>query len=221
MEIPRERWNEMVSQIEVDYPEKPMHSYPNWQMELEMQCFSENIIAAKKIQNELVLREQRADWSEAERERRKAEVEMVSLDEGGEVYVQTINTRRKYAPRYVANFCNPTISCIKNCETKEIAYILTLRVSGRIRKVIVEGSNAGNESYFLERLNSVGADFLCDRKEQRMRYTAQLWNMLLATVDEPIPVVPRKGWYIDERSQIKFEEEEDKTWDYLMQKKSL
>lgn len=167
-----------------------------------------------KIQTALYLQEKRAELSEVERERRKAQVDIVEIDDAGNVTVRTSNTRKMYKERKLCNFSNPTLKILSNGKSK--MYCISFVIKKTSKEIFILESDAGNGKLLLQKFNAVGADFLMDKVGKKINAALQLLALLLKNASEEIILPPEPGWYNDAFGKIKFCTLEGLSWKTLM-----
>ena len=190
--------------------------YPSCSIEPSVSIFQgiwdTEIKAQRRLQEKQAELNLLADFNEAERERRKAEVEDITMDEDGKLLVRTENTRLAYKDRRLANFCKPRLIRVINATTKEQGFILSINIDDRRRTFPILSKDISNAEIILKKLNSVGADFLTDKRTRKKKYAAMLMVLLLRQEVKSLCIANEKGWFFDLSHKIKFCEEENHTW---------
>ena len=156
----------------------------------------------------LDLEEAKADLREAFREKQKARVEIIAVDDRGDLVIEILNTRNEYAPRSGANFKNPKLSTYVNELTGEIAYMITLEINDEEKKIWMNKEEIGDAKILLKKFNSIGANFLTNKQSLKKDYVQQLWTLMLRACPTSNIVSNNLGWNIDCEGNFKFVEEE-------------
>ena len=156
----------------------------------------------------LDLEEAKADLREALREKQKARVEIIAIDDRGDLVIETLNTRNTYAPRSGANFKNPKLSTYVNELTKETIYLISLEIDDEEKKIWMTKEELGDAEILLKKLNAVGANFFTNKQSMKKDYVQQLWTLLMRTRPTSNIVSNNLGWNKDGEGKLKFVEGE-------------
>lgn len=171
----------------------------------QMKLQEEDQRLAIRENHQISLYQKKIQIKEAERERRKSQIDLVEMSADGVLTVRTENLQMATPQRMVCNFKNPEIFVFKRLENREeMRYLFSFECAGEIRKVWLEKEKVGNGNYLLKQLASVGGQILGENLGKRKEYATQIVAMAVTNskVTEYIP--DKKGWYIDEKNNVKF-----------------
>ena len=167
-----------------------------------------NNVYEDMLQRERLL--QKADFAEAERERRKAQMDMLELDEDGSLSMRTINTRKNYPASPAANFTEPRLTILRHDD--ERVYLISLCIGKQRKQIYVGEDSAGDGRILLKKLNSIGADFLVQKMTRKRNAAEQMLSILLRKNPEEFEIPALPGWYKDKEGNMNFWREEYLTW---------
>ena len=156
--------------------------------------------------------EEKIKLREAERERKKAVIDVLGISDDGTIYSETKNTWNEFQKRSITNFSSPNLKIFKNLETGERVFIVSITIGTITKSFLMEESECGDAKILLKKLNADGADFLSRRQTEKKIFAIQLWSTLLRKNPEEITICNEIGWYKNSDGNIKFALEEDMTW---------
>ena len=171
----------------------------------------------ERIENDREIMLARAEVREEIREKDKAIVDMVAIDPRGILTIETVNTRKKYAPRVGANFFHPKLDIFINEISGEKIYKVSFRVNQKEEFIVLSESEAGDPKVFLKKLNSVGANFAVKKTSEKKEFATQLWSLLLSNASITREIPDRVGWHKNSDGEIKFHEEGTLVWKFLIE----
>lgn len=149
---------------------------------------------------------------EAERERRRAVIDVLAIDDNGEIAVETKNTWNMYSKKKVANFSHPTLKIYRNASSGERRFLISVTIGNEVKSIWIEEKDCGKAKVLLEKFNASGAEFFCRKQAEKKDLIIQLWAALLRDTPEEIICRERLGWYRDDNGKYKFNREESLTW---------
>lgn len=165
-----------------------------------------------KYERELESIEQKIKLREAERERKKAVIDVLTIDDRGEISIETKNTWNTYPNRNVANFTKPSLKILMNEITGEKKFLLTITLNEKQRNIWIDEAECGNAKIILEKLNAIGAEFYSRKQSEKKAFVTQLWSILYRNNPEILILADAPGWKKDRDGKLRFEEEEKATW---------
>lgn len=149
---------------------------------------------------------------EAERERKRAVVDILAIEDNGEISVETKNTWNLYSKKKVANFSHPTLKIFKNASTNERRFLISVTIGDEVKSIWVEETDCGKAKVLLEKFNASGAEFFSRKQTEKKDLIIQLWAALLRNHPEEIICRDRLGWYKDDKGKFDFNRKENATW---------
>lgn len=149
---------------------------------------------------------------EAERERKRSVVDILGIDENGDISVETKNTWNVYPKKKIANFSHPTLKIYTNASTGERRFLVSVTIGNKRKSIWLEETDCGNAKTLLERFNAIGAEFFSRRQTEKKDLIIQLWATLLRDNPEEIICRDRLGWYQDDKGKLKFNRKEGSAW---------
>ena len=149
---------------------------------------------------------------EAERERRRAVIDVLAIDDNGEIAVETKNTWNMYSKKKVANFSHPTLKIYRNASSGERRFLISVTIGNEVKSIWIEEKDCGKAKVLLEKFNASGAEFFCRKQAEKKDLIIQLWAALLRDTPEEIICRERLGWYRDDNGKYKFNREESLSW---------
>ena len=159
----------------------------------------------------------RAEVREEIRERDKAIMDVVAIDENGVVAIEVINTRKKYTRRSGTNFQRPKLTVFINESTGQKVYGISIEIGNQKPIIWLDQSEVADAKKMLKKFNAVGADFLTNKNSLKKEYITQLWGVLLRDKVSIIFVPENLGWSKDKKGNIKFVEV-SQTWKDMIKK---
>lgn len=189
--------------------------YPNFQEEQMKASINVQADYAKK-QNSMnyhyQLLEMKSLYHEQERELRKTQCEVLTINSEGEVNVETKNLRTKKIERQITNFSHPElIKYVRASNPQEKIYLITIDLNEKICKIFLAPEKSGSSTYLLNKFAEVGGVFFGRKISDQKAYARQLMTLLIRNCKEKIIVPDQRGWYIDEHEKIRFF---DKKWSW-------
>ncbi len=178
-------------------------------------CREIELVKAKEVAKNAVrleaqtLREER---KEAEKERKRAIFQEIEILESGEIGVITRNLRIEAIPRKITNMTNPQLKIFKRAEDlDQTVYCINCQVGNREIEVFLNVDMAGNSSYLLRKLNSVGIVFEAKMSTAKM-LIQQLMSILIYNC-QSVKILPDEpGWLRNSDGKFEFFGEGDLTW---------
>lgn len=153
--------------------------------------------------------QQKSLLAEEERERKKSQCDLLSVDESGNIRIQTTNLRINANARKVANFTNPEITILERLENEmEKLYLFNCNMSDDdLRYAMLDYTKCGSPTYVLKKWAAIGAEILAPTLAVKKQYALQLLALLIHNSNRRIKLPDRRGWYVDENDEIKFFQE--------------
>lgn len=159
----------------------------------------------------------RAEVREEIRERDKAIMDVVAIDENGVVAIEVINTRKKYARRSGTNFQRPELTVFINESTGQKVYGISIEIGNQKPTIWLGQAEVADAKKMLKKFNAAGADFLTNKNSLKKEYITQLWGVLLRDKVSIIFVPENLGWSKDKNGNLKFVEV-SQTWKDMIKK---
>lgn len=154
------------------------------------------------------LRYRRREW---ERELRKSQCEIITIEEGA-VVSKTLNLRIDSQPRRVTNFSNPSLTKVVHAENPyEHIYLFRAEIVGKYNEILLLEEKMSKSQYIIKKLAQIGAEFYGTEKQEK-NYALKVMRKLIREVADIIWIPEETGWYISGNGQIKFYERGKMTW---------
>lgn len=186
-----------MNECEQNFHQQVVSSQMKLQEENQRLAMKENYLISM-YQKKLLLKEE-------ERERRKSQIDLVEMSVDGILSVRTQNLQMDARRRMVCNFKNPEIFVFKRLENSdEMQYLFSFECAGEIKKVWLQKEKVGNAKYLLKQLASVGGQILGENPSRCKEYAVQIVAMAVTNSKITEYVPDKKGWYIDEKNNLKF-----------------
>lgn len=197
-------------------PDKPNFTYNYGGLEVKA---LETVLESQiKIQHAAERMEMASLHSEIERERRKAQIELLEISGDGELMAYTANTRRKYPARSVCNMKSPAIIRYFIREKAIELYEISFTVGSERKKIFVQSENLGTPEYLLRKFTSAGVYFYQDKKSHKLNHMRQFIALMMSRPVETIEIPVRSGWFVTADKKIRFWDKEELTWQNIMKK---
>lgn len=183
----------------------PMQQQQQDQWRMESRIYEDGAKTFQRNAQKLSFQRDKAILKEAERERIRSQCEMVSVDENGNVSVQTQNLQYAVPKRKVVNFVHPEI--IKLCRisnAEERLYLFHFDLQEEIRSVLLWPDKCGSPTYLLKKISAEGGYVMGNTLAKRKEYVIQLLTLLIGRSKERFYLPDRRGWYLDENGKIQF-----------------
>ena len=156
-------------------------------------------------QKKLYLEQQKMLLKEAERERKKAQCEVVSIDQNGNVLVETKNLQIAQSKRLVTNFTNPEIIILyRIMNPEEKRYLLCFDLIGETHYTMLCPEKCGNPTYLRKKTIASGGYVMGNNIAKQKEYLTQLIALLISQVKDKHYLADDRGWYLDEKGKLKF-----------------
>ena len=154
---------------------------------------------------QLSLYQKKIQIREAERERKKSQIDLVELSQDGILTVRTKNLQMDAPIRMVCNFFHPEIVIYKRCKNpEEVMYQLHFELSKTIKFVWLKKENVGNSSYIMKKITATGGQIMGENVAKRKEYAIQIVSLAIINAHTEIFIPDDRGWYIDENAKLKF-----------------
>lgn len=158
-----------------------------------------------RLQRQAVCLHQKSLAAEEERERKKAQCDLLAIDESGNIQVQTMNLRITAYARKVTNFSQPQIIVFERLGKEEPKInVFFCCIQNEDRFVMLDSRRCGNPTYVLKKWASIGAEIFAPTLATKKQYAMQLMALLLQARDTPSKLPDRRGWYKNENGEIHF-----------------
>ena len=159
----------------------------------------------RRFQRQISYLQQKSFLAEEERERKKAQCDLLSIDDGGNIRVQTTNLRINVDERRVANFSNPEISIFERLENaEEKIYLFNCNIQEDVRYTMLDYTKCGSPTYILKKWTSIGAEIFAATLAVKKQYALQLVTLLIQNAERREKLPDRRGWYETENGEIRF-----------------
>ncbi len=156
-------------------------------------------------QKKLYLEQQKMLLKEAERERKKAQCEVVCVDQNGEVFVETKNLQIAQSRRLVTNFTHPKIIILcRIMNQEENIYLFEFDLNEEIRYAMLCPEKCGSPTYLRKKIAASGGYVMGNTPAKQKEYLAQLITILISKAKEKKYLPDCRGWYLDENRKLGF-----------------
>lgn len=136
-------------------------------------------------QKKLYLEQQKMLLKEAERERKKAQCEVVCVDQNGEVFVETKNLQIAQSRRLVTNFTHPKIIILcRIMNQEENIYLFEFDLNEEIRYAMLCPEKCGSPTYLRKKIAASGGYVMGNTPAKQKEYLAQLITILISKAKE-------------------------------------
>lgn len=143
----------------------------------------------------------RDDHREAER----AIIEVVEVDDTGNLYLLTKNTVVDAKPRWVSNMTSPAIVKITNGTREFCCFLLTCKIADKVVKIFLSPEKISRGDYLKNKLLNEGVIFRAGSAEKEKRLLQDLLARLIRDCTCEVVVPDREGWYKDGENFIHVE----------------
>lgn len=159
----------------------------------------------RRLQRNISYLQQKSIIAEEERERKKAQCDFLSIDDNGNIRMQTTNLRINVNARRVANFSHPEITIFERLKNEnEKIYLFSCNILDDLRYVMFDYTKCGSSTYILKKCAAIGAEIFAPTLAIKKRYALQMLALLLQKPNARIKLPDRRGWYIDENGKLQF-----------------
>lgn len=183
------------------YPNSLAEEQGKMQLRIQEEAAKIDLRNRKKLDFE----HQKVVLKEAEREKKKAQYEMVCIDQNGEVLVETKNLQIPQIRRKVVNFTHPEIIIffrIMNPEEK--IYLLCFDVNNETHYAMICPEKCGNPTYLRKKIIASGGYVMGNNIAKQKEYLTQLIALLISQAKDKHYLADDRGWYLDEKGKLKF-----------------
>lgn len=152
---------------------------------------------------------------EKERERKKSQVECVTINEEGIPVVYTKNVVCGRTDRKITNLLQ--LEIIRICCAEDIdkkMHILTAKINSEEKWCVLAPDKCGSGAYVIRALASIGGTIIAKKLSLQKVYAVQLITLLLTTSTRQVVVPRKKGWYTED-NRVRFFDN-DYTWERLV-----
>lgn len=158
-----------------------------------------------RLQRKLQFMQQKSLMAEEERERKKSQCDLLSIDESGIIRVQTTNLRINADARRVANFSHPEILVFERLKNDaEKIYLFCCNIQGDIRYALFDYTKCGSPTYIIKKIAAIGAEIFAPTLAEKKKYVLQLVTLLIQNAERREKLPDRRGWYTDENGELHF-----------------
>ncbi len=159
----------------------------------------------RRLQRKLQFLQQKSFLAEEECERKKSQCDLLSIDESGNIRIQTTNLRIDANARKVVNFTHPEITILERMENEtEKIYLFTCNMVDDLRYAMFDYTKCGSPTYVLKKWAAIGAEIFAPTLAVKKQYALQLLALLIHNANRRKKLPDRRGWYVDENDEIKF-----------------
>lgn len=159
----------------------------------------------RRLQRKLQFLQQKSFLAEEDRERKKSQCDLLSIDESGNIRVQTTNLRIDANARKVANFTQPEITILERLENEtEKIYLFTCNMLDDLRYAMFDCTKCGSPTYVLKKWAAIGVEIFAPTLAVKKKYALQLMTLLIHNANRREKLPDRRGWYIDENGKLQF-----------------
>lgn len=159
----------------------------------------------RRLQRNLSYLQQKAFLSEEERERKKSQCDLLSIDDGGNIRVQTTNLRIDANARRVANFSHPEILIFERLENEEEkVYLFCCNIQKDEKYTMLDYTKCGSPTYIIKKFATIGAEIFAPTLAVKKQYALQLVTLLIQNAERREKLPDCRGWYETECGEIRF-----------------
>lgn len=156
--------------------------------------------------------ERRLRLREEAKEKARAVVEVLDVDDNGRLFVISKNTTVAAKPRGITNMSRPEIIIIRCTNPlKPACYKLTCKIADKKACLFLASEKVGKGNYLLNKLISAGIYFEIQHNKIKP-LMLQLLGKLIVTCDVEELVPETEGWVRLPDGRYRFYSEEDLTW---------
>ena len=133
------------------------NTYQNYlaeaQGKMQLRIQEEAVKMDLRNQKKLDFEQKKMALKEAERERKKAQCEVVCVDQNGEVFVETKNLQIAQSRRLVTNFTHPQIIILcRIMNPEENIYLFEFELNEEIQYAMLSPEKCGSPTYLRKKL---------------------------------------------------------------------
>lgn len=204
------KYRQAVEKEQMKYQYRMAGQYVEGQLRID-EAMAKAWINEEAYKRKLYLREEA-------RERERALVEVLEMNEEGELYIQTKNTSIAARPRAVTNMKSPRMVRYRNVRYDEACcYKLLYYIGGKEEFLFLDSGKIGKVSYLMNKFTAAGIRFeVQPRKIGPL--LIQLLSGLCSCCTEEVVVPDEAGWVRLDDGQLKFFSEEELTWEQIKKK---
>lgn len=159
----------------------------------------------RRLQRNISYLQQKFIIAEEERERKKSQCDLLSIDESGNIRVETTNLRIDANARKIANFTHPEITILERLENEtEKVYLFSCNMLDDLRYAMFDYTKCGSPTYILKKWAAIGAEIFAPTLAMKKVYALQMLTLLLQKSNIRIQLPDRRGWYTDKNGKIQF-----------------
>lgn len=171
----------------------------------QMRMAEEDYKQKKRQETSIAYLQQKFYLEEQERERKKSQCDLLSIDDNGNIRVQTTNLRVEAHARRVTNFSHPEmliLERLKNPDSK--IFLVTCSLGNDLRFALFDNCKCGSATYVLKKLAAIGAEIFAPTLAGKKQYAQQILALLIQNATEIQRLPDRRGWYVNENNKIQF-----------------
>ena len=146
-------------------------------------------------------------------EKRKKQVEVVTVLEDGRVTVETQNLDFESKERYVCNFTHPHLTRLMAKGDAEIIWAFECEVSARHVVIYLKDSKVGDPEYLLTKFNAKGCEVYSANRKAQKDYLVKIWTAVYNKDENDVLIAEHYGWWIDEEGQMQFIDDSRVIWE--------
>lgn len=146
-------------------------------------------------------------------EKRKNQVEVVTVLEDGRVTVETKNLDFEPKERHVCNFTHPHLTRLMTKGDMEIIWAFECEISERHVVIYVKDSKAGDPEYLLTKFNAKGCEVYAANRRIQKDYLVKIWTTVYNRDENDVLIAEHYGWWTDEEGQMQFIDDSRVIWE--------
>lgn len=175
------------------------------QEKMRMRIFEDELKQQNRRRCQLQALQARSLMKEAERELKKAQVEVMAIDADGRVEMVTKNLQIEAVPRKITNFAHPEIVVLKRLKNpEEKIFLFYCELQQEVAWALLLPEKCGGATYIMRKLSGIGAEIFAATSALKKQYAKQLITLLIRNAKMCKGLPDRYGWYTDEDGKIAF-----------------
>lgn len=146
-------------------------------------------------------------------EKRKRQVEVITVLEDGRVTVETKNLDFEPKERHVCNFIHPHLTRLMTKGDTEIIWAFECEISERHVVIYIKDSKAGDPEYLLTKFNAKGCEVYAANRRIQKDYLVKIWTTVYNRDENAVLIPEYYGWWTDEEGQMQFIDDSIIIWE--------
>lgn len=171
----------------------------------QMRMAESDYKGGRQVQRQMDLQFAKGLIAEEERERKKSQCDVLSIDAEGNLRMQTENLRIDAPERRVTNFAYPEIVILERLKNRdEKMYLFTCNLKNDLHFALFAREKCGSGTYVLKQMSAIGAEIFAPTLARKKQYAQQIFTLLIQNATKVQVLPERRGWYVDENGKLQF-----------------